>query len=380
MDMLVALDIALGLIIVYLTFALAVTAFNEGIAAALSSRARWLRKGIEKLLTSSDAAGSNAATAVDAFYKSPFIAYLGQGGLWQGNKPSYLPAWTIVQGMLGSVSSVKVRTFEDVDAIKKAIDGLPPTSPIRIALNDLITQAGTDAAKFRSLVEEWFKTFDAQVMAWYRQKTQYVVLGLSLFVVGAMNVDTVAIMRQLSSDQHTREAMAKEALEIARKDGPEKLLDTTARDRAKNAFDQAKEKVESDRKQLIAAQNEPDATKRSDAKAKAASALAEAEPAAEKAQAAWQDEQRKLEEAVVDRIKGLNATGLKLGWTQDPRSMDLYAWIVKLVGLFMSALAVSLGAPFWFDTLKKVAAIRSVGLNFSEREAKAERDAKDSKK
>ncbi|MFT4101777.1 MAG: hypothetical protein QM674_12205 [Burkholderiaceae bacterium] len=368
MDLFVALDIALGLIVVYLTFSLAVTACNEGIAAVLSSRANWLKKGIEKLLTPTDAAGSNASKKddkdVDKFYESPFIAHLGQGGLWQGSKPSYIPAWTIVQGMLGSVSSEKCQTFDKAKDIEKAIAGLPESSPIKVALNDLMTQAGSDVAKFRSLVEEWFKTFDAQVIAWYRQKTQYVVLGLSLFVVGVMNVDTVAIVRQLSSDPQARNEMVKEAIQLAKRDAPDKLLDTTARDDAKSAFDKAKKHIDDTRKALAEA-------KQDDEKTKAGTALTEAESAAAKAEASWRDEQRKLEEAAVDRVERLKAAGLKLGWTQEDLSRtNWYAVPAKLVGLLMSALAVSLGAPFWFDTLKSLAAIRSVGLNFAEREAK----------
>jgi hypothetical protein len=34
---------------------------------------------------------------------------------------------------------------------------------------------------------------------------------------------------------------------------------------------------------------------------------------------------------------------------------------MRLIGLGLSALAVSLGAPFWFDTLNKVINIRGAG-------------------
>ena len=45
MDFLAALDILLALSLIYLVFALVVTSLNESIAALLSSRARWLRRG-----------------------------------------------------------------------------------------------------------------------------------------------------------------------------------------------------------------------------------------------------------------------------------------------------------------------------------------------
>ena len=55
--------------------------------------------------------------------------------------------------------------------------------------------------------------------------------------------------------------------------------------------------------------------------------------------------------------------GLKLGWSSDvsdprhtPRNMTEF-W-QKLFGLMISVVAVSLGAPFWFDVLNKLLAIR----------------------
>lgn len=56
-----------------------------------------------------------------------------------------------------------------------------------------------------------------------------------------------------------------------------------------------------------------------------------------------------------------------IGWDMSaPRhSSDWYfspeGWLKKIVGLLVTALAVSLGAPFWFDLLRKLVAIRSGG-------------------
>lgn len=54
-----------------------------------------------------------------------------------------------------------------------------------------------------------------------------------------------------------------------------------------------------------------------------------------------------------------------IGWDIDAphHSSDWYlspeGWLKKLIGLLVTALAVSLGAPFWFDLLKKLVAIRN---------------------
>ncbi len=53
---------------------------------------------------------------------------------------------------------------------------------------------------------------------------------------------------------------------------------------------------------------------------------------------------------------------LPMGWS-DPglRPEGFVGWIKKLLGWLLTGLAVSLGAPFWFDVLSKVVKVRSTG-------------------
>ena len=58
----------------------------------------------------------------------------------------------------------------------------------------------------------------------------------------------------------------------------------------------------------------------------------------------------------------LNETGLPLGWENE--KVQLQTWkgrIKKIGGLLLTIFAVSLGAPFWFDILSKLANLRSSG-------------------
>lgn len=49
-----------------------------------------------------------------------------------------------------------------------------------------------------------------------------------------------------------------------------------------------------------------------------------------------------------------------------PLFTDAAGWISKLLGILITAVAASQGAPFWFDLLKKVINVRLTGLNPSE--------------
>ena len=63
--------------------------------------------------------------------------------------------------------------------------------------------------------------------------------------------------------------------------------------------------------------------------------------------------------SLQDAVKTLNQFSFPIGWTAFPT--DLQGWVKKILGLLLTALAVSLGAPFWFDVLKKVVNLRGSG-------------------
>ncbi|RPH79952.1 MAG: hypothetical protein EHM80_06530 [Nitrospiraceae bacterium] len=72
----------------------------------------------------------------------------------------------------------------------------------------------------------------------------------------------------------------------------------------------------------------------------------------------------------MERIKQMSAEteklGLPIGWSReskDPKALpsDVGGWALKIIGLLLTAIAVSLGAPFWFDVLNKLINIRSAG-------------------
>ena len=47
---------------------------------------------------------------------------------------------------------------------------------------------------------------------------------------------------------------------------------------------------------------------------------------------------------------------------------DIVSWLVKLLGLMMTALATTQGAPFWFDVLGKLVNVRGTGANPAEKQ------------
>lgn len=436
MQLLVLLDVILGVFFVFLIFSLITSAINEAIAAALSSRAKWLHKGVRSLFGEQDKGSSH----VNAFYQSPFISYLNDKASALHRGVSYLPAGaayrafvTHVAGtpepatpideamplllsrfpstMLGigdaisalpegselrkvlealhqqagadaskfhaglktalasitnddAVQSAKavvalvtqltVHVPDSWQALKARVQELPPGSPIRAVFEDIMRTADGKLEVVERKFETWYKGFESQVSAWYRQKTHLVLAVVGFFVALVMNVDSLDLMRQLSTNDKLRDSVVAQAV-AQMESGKVQTSEGKARDEAFAAYRFAQAKAD-----------------RSDAVSSAA-ALKEAG----QLWVAYLDKQKKSEESLLAKVKAMESAGLQFGWTMkfwdDLAKLDWEARLLvitqKLAGLMLTAAALTLGAPFWFDMLQKVAQVRSVGRSLTEREA-----------
>lgn len=395
-DVLGAMGTVVGLMTVYLVMAMTVTAANEGIAAMLSSRGAWLKKGVLALLAPASAppdakarlqfwiarllrpirasvesnskmrssgasirdAGSpmtdlEVATKLrDATYESPFIAHLASGPLGLGFVPSYIPAWTMLQGVLHAAEDEKDAIFDKVEAIREAAAKLPVHSPMRKAIDSCIATCNGSIDEFRKQFETWFSEFEAQITSWYRQKTQGVIALLSALLVICSNVDTFSIVRQLSADPKLRDAVTK----IGLADGTAGLLNSDERDKARQAHDKAYEAL---RKGVL--KKDPVTSPEE---------ILRLQQQTEAALRTYLAKQSEYDELLGAKRQAIESTGLRLGWApnewQSTFATGGSLLLLKLLGLLVSVMAVSLGAPFWFNILRNLASVRSVGMNIAE--------------
>jgi hypothetical protein len=59
-----------------------------------------------------------------------------------------------------------------------------------------------------------------------------------------------------------------------------------------------------------------------------------------------------------DVVEAISTASLPIGWTELPRRDQ---WLTMILGWLITAFAVSLGAPFWFDLLNKFINVRASG-------------------
>ena len=286
-----ALDIALGLILVYLILSLICTATNELIAGLFKLRARNLVQALQNLLR--DSKGTDLA---GEFFTHPLVKSLYK----EGSRPSYIPPPTFALALLDLVAPGSAGSTNPIVKIKQQLKRLPANSDVRRTLELLISDSENKLDKLRENLETWFSDAMERAAGWYKRKTQVAVLIVSVIITIAANADTTQIAKALSNDPALRGALVAQAQEFAKQ--------------APNT-----------------------------GQAQAPKGAAGASPA----------------ERIEENIQQLQQLGLPLGWKQWPR--DWGEWANKIIGLLLTALAVSLGAPFWFDLLKKVVNIRAAG-------------------
>jgi hypothetical protein len=80
------------------------------------------------------------------------------------------------------------------------------------------------------------------------------------------------------------------------------------------------------------------------------------------------DETASTSTTVASAIDQLEELQLPLGWApesaeNDPRRLpgEFSDWFAKLVGLVLTAVALTFGSSFWFDLLKQFVGVRSSG-------------------
>jgi hypothetical protein len=185
--------------------------------------------------------------------------------------------------------------------VQADIDRLPP-GKARDALANLLRTAGNDMDKWQAAAEKWFDDVMDRISGWYKRRTKLILFAIGLVLVVTVNADTLVFARAFWKDQTLRDSVTAAAQQVVQTGNSD--CHPTGGNAAQVDF----------------------------------SCITDA----------------------VNNLKGLN---LPIGWPgskhpTDPRGAP---WWLKLFGLLITAGALTLGAPFWFDLLNKFVNFRSSG-------------------
>ena len=357
------LDVAIGMIFIYLLLSLLSSAANEMIETILKQRAVYLERGIRELLEPGTKSGADGL--VSQLYSHPLINSLFEGTYEKSgiksaaryikgtNLPSYIPsrnfalalmdlaapstAPTDQSGAAGATSSSSTSPGKDAELLRAKVEKIE-NPQVRQALTTLIDAAGNDVVRVRMNIEDWFNSSMDRVSGWYKRRSHAIVLVLGLLVAILVNADTVLIVRKLASDRPLRESMVAAADAYARQNAIQSPSTTST----------------------------PSTTSACCGPNSTSTPTANTAPAAP----CVSDECKGHEDTPQCKLKitqcQIAALGLPIGWGSetDPRlqwNPKQVPQIIKthILGWLLTALAISLGAPFWFDMLNKFIVIRS---------------------
>lgn len=369
-----ALDVVIGMIFIYLLFSLFVSIVNEMLSQLLNVRGKELRFAIEKMIGYALRNKLYNYRKIDRVkYKSSFWYGTPFWGVyvWFKNKsdkislssnsldkklinkdyPSQISNETFVEAVIEIVKDDKLR--------KKLFVQAPFLEKIYIESNGNINRISTE-------IENWYIEVMAYTSEWYKQKLRYVLLALGFATAVIFNVDSISIFKTLVNDDEVRAQVVQQAQNYIdsheEENGfPVKITaDSTAKDTtikggyALRIFLEDEEDARLKNLTPDSFKSPKDSIRIIDSlKTQIQKELSGEYPTLVKLDSTYQN----LDRLVSEDIAGLSSI-LGMGWKEVPKptwnGQNLGAYFTMFFGWLITALAISLGAPFWFDLLKKV--------------------------
>ena len=310
MDLTVILEIAIGVIFIWVLLALITSALQEWISQMLQWRPKMLEEAIGNILADKDLS--------EKFYKHPLIKSLHSSG--GERKPSAIPsqqfasvvfdlvinagtskskmksAKEFTKKLRGSVAALKAQQgSNDFRKLAETLDAL------LIDVSDKANKADAAVADARKRVENWFDDAMVRLSGSYKRKIHVYSIIIGVVLAATINADSLAIANHLWREPLVRQALAAQA----------------------EQFELPEEQEGQDPKE-----------------------------------AATQ---------YYQQLQGLSENvSFPLGWSKDtmPKPFDPFdisGWPAKIIGILVSGAAAAQGAPFWFDIMKKFLNLRDGG-------------------
>jgi hypothetical protein len=237
------------------------------------------------------------------------------------------PTAEVVRAVADAISHAFPANFAR-QRIEIALSQLDKHSPLYPTLRRLWEGANRDVEKFRAGIETYLDAEMKRLSGYYRRSIRTVVLSLGLIVTVVGGIDTVAVAQNLWRNPDGRAELVREADQLAA--GPGTPTNSQPTSAGLQAIQAACESAHPADDATISTPDE------------AAAAYAKV---------------RNCVTASLDSLTGLGVIDHAV-WT-DWRGWkhDWTRWYHS-IGLLVTALALLLGAPFWFDAIKRVSGIR----------------------
>lgn len=336
------LTVVLGVVFILLLLSLLASTIMEFVSSIFGLRGKNLQKALRNLLEGYKS-GEGAVVDKDiynSFVKNPLYRQLSFRYGSDSSKtspPSYVSSksfQSILFDILLGNEIVEDQKLEEL--ILQKINELE-NEDLKKVLRQLWRDADGNIDVFKKKVEEWYNSVMERATGWYKRSTQYILVGVGFTIAIVLNADTLAIYERLENNPEVAERIAAIAENIATKD-------TVTVDIALDAIDEV-EGVDTSSSTIVI------------------DTLAIEVTDTEEDKQAKEDYNLKARE-LTNMVSQINTyrSPLGMGWKNvNLSAMQPLDIATKILGWLVTALAISLGAPFWFDILKKIVNLRGAG-------------------
>ncbi len=340
-------DIAVGLILVYLVFSIVVSGLHEWWAQYFGQRGKFLHMGIRRLI------GDDAIFV--RVLQHPLIGSLYRDRAARGKPPAYVDSSNfalafadVVLRRAAAGAAVPPSTVGlDFATLRAAVAQLRlQRSPAALSVMPILDRSKGDIDVALKGIETWFDSGMDRVSGWYKAYAQRRLFVWGLLLAALCNVDSIAIFQALDRSPQMRAALAANAQQVVAsgKIGDLDLATGTdaPRAQARQALATALDKAPAGLPIGYACLG----------------TVVAADTAATAVEGVLADS--KAGPVGTDALRGawaLCTAELKQRWTHG----SLSSFVLSLVGWIMTAVAGVLGAPYWFGLLTKVVNIRGAG-------------------
>ncbi|SEN09778.1 hypothetical protein SAMN04488505_10879 [Chitinophaga rupis] len=357
------------------------------------------------------------------FYEHPSIKYLAKAerrSPFAETRPSYLTDVYFVSTFIRMLIEMGMGNTDDekiASALKLNTLHMQPRTAKNVT--GIYQEAKGDTAAFKEGLRRWYNETMDRANGWYKRKMQFLLLLIGLLLSILFNVDTIRITKLLARDPDARSEMVKMSIAIANDTTIENVI--TDKDSLRRAaildsgyahvqrdiedaglllglgwnFDQLSSPIE----YKVVHKKTPklsDGLLELDAAAKSVR-VADSMHRASEERNCWAvktllPEIKQTDRQILDikmaalqgsikdtskvkELRGKKDTLLKLldarkeMLANDSLEFAALGYIIcntfkdlRLLGFLLTALMISLGAPFWFDLLKKLVSLRGAGV------------------
>jgi len=314
------LQVIISIVVVYLIFSTVVNVIVEGFSGILQLRGKLLKKAILHLF-------ENSGLGLE-LYNHPRIKSLIAP---DQRPPAYIPATSISSALIEIIATSGSQVNIKKGAYENFLTGLENLQPgyIKTLLATFVDRA-EDIKSLAAEIEKWFNDSMDRVTGWYKRKTKTLIVFVAVVVTVGCNVDTIHIIRSAQADPVVRQRLndlgdklivdsvfVSAGIPTKDTDYYEDYVNDESVEDGDTIFTQIQDK------------SVPGASMSVD--------------------------DRIAQLQYLNRV--VSESNLPIGWT-NTANID---WLFKVLGWLLTVFALSAGAPFWFDVLKKFVNIRTTG-------------------